>query len=61
MTSGDAIAHAERAPRDNTSRLNGVQLWVALPDLNRHTDATFEHPRLSAPSLVGFARPNPVS
>src|SRR6185503_10433545 len=31
MTSGHAIAHAERTPADNTGRLNGVQLWTALP------------------------------
>jgi hypothetical protein len=43
MTSGDGIAHAEQTPRDNTGRLNGVQLWVALPDDRRHMSATFEH------------------
>ena len=43
MTSGDSIAHAEQTPPDNTGRLNGVQLWVALPDRHRHTAATFEH------------------
>ena len=32
MTSGDGIAHAEQTPRDNTGRLNGVQLWMALPE-----------------------------
>jgi hypothetical protein len=32
MTSGGAIAHAERTPATNSGRLNGVQLWVALPD-----------------------------
>lgn len=24
-----SIAHAEQTPRENTGRLNGVQLWVA--------------------------------
>ena len=43
MTSGGAIAHAEQTPPDNTGRLNGVQLWVALPDIARHTAATFDH------------------
>ncbi len=43
MTSGRAIAHAERTPRDHTGRLNGVQLWTALPDAARHGDATFQH------------------
>ena len=43
MTSGDAIAHAEQTPGDNSGQLNGVQLWVALPDSHRHMPATFEH------------------
>jgi redox-sensitive bicupin YhaK (pirin superfamily) len=43
MTSGGGIAHAEQTPRDNTGRLNGVQLWVALPDPHRHMPAAFEH------------------
>jgi redox-sensitive bicupin YhaK (pirin superfamily) len=43
MTSGDAIAHAERTPVDNTGRLNGVQLWAALPDIHRRGAASFQH------------------
>ena len=43
MTSGGGIAHAEQTPHDNTGRLNGVQLWVALPDDRRHMSAMFEH------------------
>jgi redox-sensitive bicupin YhaK (pirin superfamily) len=43
MTSGGGIAHAEQTPPENTGRLNGVQLWVALPDAHRHMPATFEH------------------
>jgi redox-sensitive bicupin YhaK (pirin superfamily) len=43
MTSGFAIAHAERTPPDNTGRLNGVQLWAALPDEHRHRNASFQH------------------
>jgi len=43
MTSGDGIAHAEETPRDHTGRLNGVQLWVALPDTRRHMAPTFAH------------------
>src|SRR5262245_16843872 len=43
MTSGDAIAHAERTPDENTGRLNGVQLWTALPDRNRRGPASFQH------------------
>lgn len=43
MTSGGGIAHAEETPSENTGRLNGVQLWVALPDRSRHMAATFQH------------------
>ena len=43
MTSGDAIAHAERTPNQNTGRLNGVQLWTALPDQDRRRAASFQH------------------
>jgi len=43
MTSGRAIAHAERTPHDNTGRLNGVQLWTALPDRDRHRMPSFQH------------------
>lgn len=43
MTAGGGIAHAERTPRDNSGRLNGVQLWVALPDAVRHRAAAFQH------------------
>ena len=43
MTSGHAIAHAERTPAKNTGRLSGVQLWTALPDTDRHRAASFQH------------------
>ena len=43
MTSGHAIAHAERTPKSNTGRLGGVQLWTALPDRDRHGHASFQH------------------
>jgi redox-sensitive bicupin YhaK (pirin superfamily) len=43
MTSGHAIAHAERTPAANTGRLNGVQLWTALPERDRHGAASFQH------------------
>ena len=50
MTSGNAIAHAERTPAENTGRLNGVQLWTALPDRDRHGAPSFQHVKL-APTL----------
>ena len=43
MTSGDGIAHAEQTPPTNTGRLNGVQLWTALPDRHRRVTAGFAH------------------
>lgn len=43
MTSGGAIAHAEKTPDDNTGKLNGVQLWTALPESRRHGAAAFQH------------------
>ena len=43
MTSGHAIAHAERTPTDNSGQLNGVQLWTALLDRDRHRAASFQH------------------
>jgi redox-sensitive bicupin YhaK (pirin superfamily) len=56
MTSGHAIAHAERTPDENTGRLNGVQLWTALPDRDRHGAASFQHlaevPRIEPPGGI---------
>ncbi len=43
MTSGSGIAHAEQTPRENSGRLSGAQLWVALPDSDRHVAPGFEH------------------
>src|SRR5262249_1442260 len=43
MTSGAAIAHAERTPAKNTGRLNGAQLWVALTNRDRQMTASFQH------------------
>ena len=43
MTSGHAIAHAERTPKRNTGKLGGVQLWTALPDRDRNGQASFQH------------------
>lgn len=43
MTSGRAIAHAERTPTNNSGRLSGVQLWTALPDQHRNRAPSFQH------------------
>lgn len=41
MTAGKGIAHAEETPYKNSGHLNGVQLWVALPDTDRNIDPSF--------------------
>ena len=43
MTSGLGIAHAEETPQKNSGLLNGVQLWIALPDAYRNGQASFQH------------------
>jgi redox-sensitive bicupin YhaK (pirin superfamily) len=43
MTSGSGIAHSEETPRQNSGRLSGVQLWVALPDEHRSVSPNFDH------------------
>lgn len=43
MRSGGGIAHAEETPQKNTGHLNGVQLWIALPDAHRNGQASFQH------------------
>ena len=42
MTAGQGIAHAEQTPPEHTGKLNGVQLWVALPDAHRRVAPDFE-------------------
>jgi redox-sensitive bicupin YhaK (pirin superfamily) len=43
MTTGRGMAHAEQTPRDHTGRLDGVQLWTALPDAHRAAAPGFVH------------------
>lgn len=49
MTGGRGISHSEVSTAD-TGELHGAQLWVALPEADRHTDPGFEH---YAPEEVG--------
>lgn len=42
MTAGRGIQHSEVSTPD-TVRLHGAQLWIALPDRDRHTAPFFEH------------------
>lgn len=54
MTAGRGIAHSEKTPPENGGRLQGVQLWVALPDASRYTDPGFEsHSELPELELEG--------
>lgn len=45
MTAGRGIVHSERAGEDldRTSRLHGIQAWMALPDGSEEIDPAFEH------------------
>jgi redox-sensitive bicupin YhaK (pirin superfamily) len=43
MTSGAGIAHSEETPPRHSRRLHGVQLWIALPDADRHGPPHFDH------------------
>src|SRR5215212_1598971 len=43
MTSGGAVAHAEEATGHYRGTLEGIQLWIALPEATRHGAAAFEH------------------
>ena len=43
MTAGEAVAHAEEATGHYRGTLEGIQLWIALPDATRHGPAAFEH------------------
>jgi quercetin 2,3-dioxygenase len=43
MTAGSAVAHAEEATGHYRGTLEGIQLWVALPEATRHGSAAFEH------------------
>lgn len=42
MTGGHGICHSEVSTAA-TTRLHGVQLWIALPDAHRHTARDFHH------------------
>lgn len=42
MTAGRGIAHAEQTPLRHSGKLNGAQLWLALPDAERHIAPSFD-------------------
>jgi hypothetical protein len=43
MSSGQGIAHSEMSPSDHPPGMHGLQLWVALPEEERHGEPRFEH------------------
>ena len=43
MTAGRGISHSEETPKENSGKLQGVQLWIALPADQRHTEPLFDH------------------
>ena len=43
MTAGRGIAHSEESPADRPPDLHGAQLWIALPNADRHCDPAFDH------------------
>jgi quercetin 2,3-dioxygenase len=52
MSAGAGIAHAEEATGQYRGQLEGIQLWVAQPEVTRHGPGAFAHasdlPRLEA-------------
>ncbi|MFT6143392.1 MAG: redox-sensitive bicupin YhaK (pirin superfamily) [Myxococcota bacterium] len=61
MTAGNGISHSEEVPVGAHGDIHGVQLWLALPDADRHGPPSFEHfdelPKLQLPGgeLTVFA------
>ena len=54
MTAGRGIVHSERAgdDLDETSKLHGIQSWIALPDDEEEREAGFRHyPAADLPDL----------
>ncbi|GAA2510197.1 pirin family protein [Winogradskya humida] len=43
MTAGSGISHSEETPAEHGPVLQGVQLWVALPESDRHMPPAFAH------------------
>lgn len=43
MTAGRGISHSEESPGPHSALLHGAQLWIALPEAERHREPAFEH------------------
>jgi len=55
MTAGRGIVHSERSPEDfrrSGGRMNGIQVWVALPEEHEDTEpGFFHHPAMTLPEF----------
>ncbi len=63
MTSGHGIAHSERTPpemREDGQKLHGIQVWVALPQVDAEVAPEFHHhdraalPRIRQPGMTAI-------
>jgi hypothetical protein len=55
MTAGRGISHSEESPAVRSASLHGAQLWIALPEAERHCEPAFEHyPELPVIERDGF-------
>ena len=55
MTAGNGIAHSEESVNNEPGRLHITQLWIALPDSERHREPDFKHyPDLPIIDCDGF-------
>lgn len=55
MTAGRGIVHAEDTPNASAGRLHAAQLWIALPDAERHREPAFRnYPDLPVVDAGGF-------
>lgn len=43
MTAGRGISHAEESPLGRAGHFHATQLWIALPDTERHREPAFHH------------------
>lgn len=43
MTAGNGITHAEESLNDDAGRIHITQLWIALPEAERHREPDFKH------------------
>jgi redox-sensitive bicupin YhaK (pirin superfamily) len=43
MTAGRGISHSEESPTGRAGHFHSTQLWIALPDAERHREPDFRH------------------